>query len=111
MEADDFVLRVQNRFRAAVDNVVAAQARIGIQLDATTRPSDIKVGDYMYLDGKHVPRQVPLKFASRWFGPFRVQFFEECHADLAVPDDGLVLPLISPAAGAHDPRYEVDKIL
>ena len=31
--------------------------------------------------------------------------------DLSGPDDGLVLPLISPVAGVHDPRYEVDKIL
>ena len=139
MEADDFALRVRNRFRAAADNVAAAQARIGIQLDGRARPADVKVGDYMYLDGKHVPSQVPLKFASRWFGPFRVlaargpvvqldlpatlgkmsswvnvrrlKFFEERDADLAGPDDGLVEPLISPVAGSHDPRYEVDKIL
>jgi hypothetical protein len=93
----------------------------------------------MYLDGKHVPSQVPLKFASRWSGPFRVlavrgpvvqldlpatlgkmppwvnvrrlKFFEERDADLAGPDDGGVLPLISPVAGDHDPRYEVEKIL
>ena len=26
----------------------------------------------MCLDGKHVPSQVSLKFASRWFGPFRM---------------------------------------
>ena len=93
----------------------------------------------MYLDGNHVPSQVPLKFAARWFGPFRVlaarvpvvqldlpatlgkmspwvnvrrlKFFEERDADLAGPDDGLVLPLISPVADDHDPRYEVDKIL
>ena len=49
-----------------------AQARIGIQLDVRDRPADVKVGDYMYLDGQHVPSEVPLKFASRWFGPFRV---------------------------------------
>ena len=137
--SDDFVLRIQNRFRAAADNVAAAQARIGIQLDARARPAEVKVGDYMYLDGKHVPSQVPLKFASRWFGPFRVlaargpvvqldlpatlgkmspwvnvrrlKFFEERDADLAGPDDGLVLPLISPVADDHDPRYEVDTIL
>jgi len=78
-----------------------------------TSPADVKVGDYMYLDGQHVPSQVPLKFASRWFGPFRVlawrgpvvqldlpatlgkmspwvtsnvrrlKFFEECDEDLA----------------------------
>ncbi len=38
----DFVLRVQNRFRAGADNVVTAQARIGIQLDARVRPVDVK---------------------------------------------------------------------
>jgi hypothetical protein len=82
---------------------------------------------------------VSLKFTSRWFGSFRViqargpvvqldlpatlgkmspwvnvrrlKFFEECDADLAGPDDGLVLPLISPVVDDHDPRYEVDKIL
>ncbi len=137
--SDDFVLLIQNRFRAAAVNVATAQARIGIQLDARARPAEVKVGDYMYLDGKHVPNQWPLKFASRWFGPFRVlaargpvvqldllatlgkmspwvnvrrlKFFEERDADLAGTDDGLVLPLISPVADNHDPRYEVDKIL
>ncbi len=97
------------------------------------------MGDYMYLDGKHVPSQVSLKFVSRWFGSFRVlasrgpvvqldlsgtlgkmspwvnvrrlKFFEERDEDLAGPDDGLVLPLISPVADDHDPRYEVDKVL
>jgi hypothetical protein len=120
--ADDFALRIQNRFRAAEDNVAAAQARLGVQLDARSRPAEVKVGDYMYLDGKHVPSQVPLKFAARWFGPFKVlaargpvvqldlpatlgkmspwvnvrrlKFFEERDADLAGPDDGLVLPLM-----------------
>ena len=100
---------------------------------------DVKVGDCMYLDGKHVPIQVPLKFVSRWFGSFRVlaargpvvqfdlpvtlgkmspwvnvrrlKFFEERDEDLAGPDDGLVVPLISPVTGSHDPRYEVDKIV
>jgi hypothetical protein len=107
-------MRIQNRFRTAVDNVTDAQARIGIQLDDPAHPAEVKVGDYMYLDGKHVRNQVPLKFASRWFGPFRVlaargpvvqldfpatlgkmspwvnvrrlKFFEECDADLAGPD-------------------------
>jgi len=131
---DEFVLRIQNRFRTAADNVTAAQVRIGIELDDRARPADVKVGDHMYLDGKHVPSQVSLKFVSRWFGPFRVleakgpvvrldlpatlgkmspwvnvrrlKFFEECDADLPVtgPDDGLVLPLISPITAAYDPR-------
>jgi hypothetical protein len=65
-------LRIQNRFRAAADNVAAAQARLGVQLDARSRPAEVKVGDYMYLDGNHVPSQVSLKFAARWFGPFKV---------------------------------------
>ncbi len=63
--SDDFVLLIQNRFRAASDNVVTAQGRIGIQLDARARPVEVKVGDYKYLDGKHVPSQLPLEFASR----------------------------------------------
>ena len=115
MEVDDFTLRVQNHFRASGDNVSDAQARIGIPFDVLDRPSDVKVGDYMYLDGKHVPIQVPLKFSSRWFGSFRVlvmrgpvvqldlpdtlgkmspwvnvrclKFFEECHEDLTGPDE------------------------
>jgi hypothetical protein len=52
--------------------VAAAQTRIGVQLDARSRPAEVQVGDYMYLDGKHVPSQVPLKFVARWFGPFKV---------------------------------------
>jgi hypothetical protein len=70
--ADDFVLHIQNRFRAATDNVTAAQTRIEMQLDARSRPAEVKVGDYMYLDGKYVPSQVPLKFEVRWFGSFKV---------------------------------------
>ena len=138
-----FQVRVPHTFgitsRLHADNVAAAQARIGIQLDARARQVDVKVGDYMYLDGKYVPSQVTLKFPSRWFGPFRVlvargpvvqlalpatlgkmspwvnvrrlKFFEESDEDFTGPDDGMVLPLISPVTGAHDPRYEVDKIL
>jgi hypothetical protein len=115
--ADDFVLHIQNHFRTASDNVSAAQARIGVQLDACSRPAEVKVGDYMYLDGKHVPSQVSLKFEAWWFGPFKVlvargpvvqvdfpptlgkmspwvnvrrlKFFEECDTDLEGPDDGL----------------------
>jgi hypothetical protein len=48
---------------------------------------------------------------SPWVNVRRLKFFEERDADLAGPDDGLVLPLISPVADDHDPRYEVDKIL
>ena len=48
---------------------------------------------------------------SPWVNVRRLKFFEERDADLTGPDDGLVLVLISPVAGAHDPRYEVDKIL
>ena len=48
---------------------------------------------------------------SPWVNVRRLKFFEERDADFAGPDDGLVLPLIIPVAGAHDPRYEVDKIL
>ncbi len=122
---------------------MTAQPRLGVQLDARSRPVEVKVSDYMYLDGKHVPNQVSLKFAARWFGSFKVivsrgsvvqldlpatlgkmsswvnvlhlNFFEERDVDLAGPGDPLVLPLISPVADDHDPRYElgyeVDKIL
>ena len=48
---------------------------------------------------------------SPWVNVRRLKFFEECDVDLAGPDDGLVVPLISPVSGSHDPRYEVDKIL
>ena len=46
-----------------------------------------------------------------WVNVRRLKFFEERDADLAGPDDGLVVPLISPVTGSHHPRYEVDKIL
>ena len=48
---------------------------------------------------------------SPWVNVRRLKFVEECHADLAGPDDGLVVWLISPVAGSHDPRYEVDNFL
>jgi hypothetical protein len=40
--ADDFALRIQNRFRSATDNVSAAQARLGVQLDARSRPQRLR---------------------------------------------------------------------
>ena len=54
---------------------------------------------------------VTLGKMSPWVNVRRLKFFEECDADLTDPDDGLVLSLISPSVGVHDPRYEVDKIL
>jgi hypothetical protein len=48
---------------------------------------------------------------SPWVNVRHFKFFEECDADLTGPDDGLVLPLISPVVDDHDPRYEIDKIL
>ena len=33
---------------------------------------EVKVGDMVWMDGSHVPHQVPWRLVSRWFGPFRV---------------------------------------
>jgi hypothetical protein len=48
---------------------------------------------------------------SPWVNVRRLKFFEDRDSDLTVPDDGGVLPLISPITDDHDPRYEVQKIL
>jgi hypothetical protein len=47
---------------------------------------------------------------SPWVNVRGLKFFEERDVDLVGPDEDLVLPLISPVADDHDPRYEVDKI-
>ncbi len=56
--------------------------------------------------GPVVQRDLPdtLGKMSPWVNVRCLMFFEERDADFAGPDDGLVLPLISPVADDHDPR-------
>ena len=127
--------RVQARFQAAADQAAAAQARLGHVLEKRRSPADVAVGDRVWLDGAHVPHQLPFKLANRWFGPYvvlqvmggavrldlpeslgktsdiinfrRLKFFEERDADLGA-DDPPVTPLIDPLGV---PRFEISRLL
>ena len=73
--AHDLALSVQNRLQAAADHATAAQVRLGRILSSSQRPAEVKVGDWMWLDGAHNTMggiQIPSKLASRWFGPYKV---------------------------------------
>ena len=126
---------VQARFQAAADHAAAAQVRLGHLLEKRRTPADVAVGDRVWLDGAHVPHQIPYKLANRWFGPYvvldvmggavrldlpdslgktsdiisfrRLNFFEERDAELGGDDDP-VTPLIDPLGV---PRYEISRLL
>ena len=134
-DAFDEALLVYNRHRAASDAVAAAQVRIGRLLDARIRPARVDVGNWVWLDSRHVPHQVPFKLANKWCGPYqvvevrgatvrldlppelgrispwvnvrRLKFWEERHASLGA-DDARVDPLL---AADGSPRYEIRRIL
>ena len=74
-EVSEVALKVQNRLRAAGDQAAAAQVRIGRILDRRSRAADVKVGDWVWLDGAHnsvAGTQMPAKLAERWYGPYPV---------------------------------------
>ena len=136
-DAVAFALRTANRHRAAADYAGAAQVHIGRILAARASPATVRVGDRVWLDGSHVPHQIPYKLANRWFGPYtvlegmpsgaavrldlpesvgkmsdvanvrRLKFYEERDAEFGAQDPP-VTPLIDPM-GVE--RYEIDRIL
>ena len=136
-DAVDLAMQVANRHRAAADQVAAAQVRVGLLLAQRAVPADIAVGDRMWLDGAHVPHQIPFKLANKWFGPYavlevfpggatvrldlpdvlgktsdvinvrRLKFFHQRDAEFG-DDDDPPHPLIDPLGVA---RYEISRIL
>ena len=136
-DAVAFALRTANRHRAAADYAGAAQVHIGRILAARASPATVRVGDRVWLDGSHVPHQIPYKLANRWFGQYtvlevmpsgtavrldlpesvgkmsdvanvrRLKFYEERDAEFGAQDPP-VTPLIDPM-GVE--RYEIDRIL
>jgi hypothetical protein len=134
-EVLDVTMPVANRLRAAADQMTAAQARVGLLLADRAMPALVRVGDRMWLDGAHVPHQLPFKLANRWFGPYevlavrgntvrlnlpdslgktsdiinlhRLKFYEQRDACFG-EEDGPVMPLLDPL-GVY--RYEISRIL
>ena len=134
-EVVDVTLTMQNRLKAAADQMAAAQVRVGLLLAQRATPALVRVGDRMWLDGAHVSHQLPYKLACKWFGPYevlevrghtvrlnlpaslgktsdiislhRLKFYEQRDACFG-EDDGPVLPLLDPL-GVH--RYEIKRIL
>ena len=82
----DLAMGFQNRLRAAADHNLAAQVRLGITLAARSVPAEVKVGDMVWMDGAHVPHQVPWKLAPRWFGPYRVREVKGAACTLDLPE-------------------------
>jgi hypothetical protein len=82
----DLAMDFQNRLRAAADHNLAAQVRLGITLAARSVPAEVKVGDMVWMDGAHVPHQVPWKLAPRWFGPYRVREVKGAACTLDLPE-------------------------
>ena len=135
--AYDMALENANRYKAAADRAAAEQARVGRILAGRRSPATVKVGDWVWMDGAHVPDQIPHKLAMRWYGPYevlevfagggtvrlrlpeelgristvvnirRLKFSELRDAELSTEDDRLVEPLVGP----DGPRYEVERIV
>jgi hypothetical protein len=61
-----------NRYKAAADRAVAEQALVGRILAGRRSPATVKAGDWVWMDGAHVPDQIPHKLAMRWYGPYEV---------------------------------------
>jgi hypothetical protein len=55
------------------DNTDSTKVRLGITLVARSVSVEVKVGDMVWMDGAHVPHQVPWKLAPRCFGSYRVR--------------------------------------
>jgi hypothetical protein len=70
--AYDMALENANRYKAAADRAAAEQARVGRILAGRRLPATVKVGDWVWMDGAHVPDQIPHKLAMRWYGPYEV---------------------------------------
>jgi hypothetical protein len=62
-EVVDVTLNMQNRLKAAADQMAAAQVRVGLLLAKRATPALVRVGDRMWLDGAHVSHQLPYKLA------------------------------------------------
>jgi hypothetical protein len=71
-EVVDVTLKMQNRLKAAADQMAAAQVHVGLLLVKRATPALVRVGDRMWLDGAHVSHQLPYKLACKWFGPYEV---------------------------------------
>ena len=80
----DLSMGFQNRLRASSDHNLTAQVRVSITLVGRS-VSEVKVGDMVWMDGDHVPHQVPWKLVTRWFGPYRVREVKgaDCTLDLS----------------------------
>jgi len=70
--AKDMARKVLHRHQVAADHMAAAQVRLGQMLAKRVTLACIKVGDFVWIDSKHTPNDVPYKFTARWFGPFKV---------------------------------------
>ncbi len=60
--------------------------RLGITLTVWSVPAEVKVGDMVWMDGAHVPHQVPWKLTPRWFGPYRVREVKGAPCTLDFPE-------------------------
>ena len=70
--AYDMALENAIRYKAVADRAVAEQARVGRILASRRSPATVKVGDWVWMAGVHVPDQIPHKLASLWYGPYEV---------------------------------------
>jgi hypothetical protein len=60
--------------------------RLGITLGSRSVPTEVKVGDMVWMDDTHVPNQVPWNLAARWFGPYRVREVKGATCTLDLPE-------------------------
>ena len=82
----DLAMDFQNRLRAAADHNLTVQVRLGFTLTARSVPVEVRVGDMVWMDGAHVPHQVPWKLTSRWFGTYRVREVKGAVCTLDLPE-------------------------
>jgi len=83
--AKDMARKVLYRHQAAADHMAAAQVRLGQMLAKRVTPACIKVGDFVWMDSKHTPNDVPYKLTAQWFVPFKVLEVRGAQAILDLP--------------------------
>jgi len=96
---EEFLRKLQNSVKAAIDCMALAQDYQAQYANRSRREEEFKAGDKVFLSGNHVTaafqvKQPSKKLAHRWLGPYRVgQVVSKVAYKLVLPDSMKVHPV------------------